>query len=121
MILSASLSSRQRIWLSSAARPSVQRFLRGFITALASSLLLACHAKLNESYRGTLSNRVIEFRSNMAYITEGGSTQAFAYRTEDNDTIVLQMPFTNVALRRMPDGSLYGMGENLVRVESSSP
>lgn len=121
MILSASLSSRQRIWLSSATRPPVQRFLGCLAAALASSLLFACHTRPNESYRGTLSNRVIEFRSNMAYITEGGSTQAFAYRTEGSDTIVLQMPFTNVALRRMPDGSLSGMGESLVRVESPSP
>jgi hypothetical protein len=73
------------------------------------------------TYQGALSHRIVEFRTDTAYITEGGSTQAFAYKTKDNDTIVLEMPFTRIALRRMPDGSLSGMGESFIRIDSPSP
>ncbi|MDE1175706.1 MAG: hypothetical protein PW789_03785 [Edaphobacter sp.] len=59
---------------------------------------------------------MIEFRSGSAYITEGGSTQSVAYELAD-DKVVLKMPFMDVALQRMPDGSLSGMGETLVRVD----
>jgi len=62
---------------------------------------------------------MIEFRSGSAYITEGGSTQAVAYEVAD-DKVVLKMSYMSVALQRMPDGSLAGMGETLIKVDGPS-
>jgi|GEM_PF-3804690 len=90
-----------------------------FVFLLIGSLLpalLGCRTSINGTYRGETSSRVIEFRSASAYISEGGSTQAVPYEVSA-DRIVLKMPFMNIVLRRMPDGSLSGMGETMVRVE----
>lgn len=108
----AFLSGRQSGWLGFSSAPS------GVVVAILSGLLLlsGCRSSNVGTYRGTVSHRVIEFRSGSAYITEGGSTQAVAYELAD-DKVVLKMPFMDVALQRMPDGSLSGMGETLVRVD----
>lgn len=114
-MVSGSLSATQRCLIG-----SERRLPQLFATMLSAFLLVCgCRSSNEGTYRGTLSNRVIEFRSGSAYITEDGSTQAIAYEVAD-DKIVLKMPFMNVALQRMPDGSLAGMGETLIKVDAPS-
>jgi len=88
-------------------------------TLLASLIMSGCRVGTEEIYRGTTSDRMIELRSGTAYITEGTSTQAVHYQVE-GDRLILNLPFMNSALRRMPDGSLSGMGERLVKIDSST-
>ena len=82
-------------------------------------LMLGCRSWAGGTYRSTTSDRVIEFRSGTAYITEGHSSQAVPYKTA-SDKIVLRLPFMDEVLRRMPDGALSGMGEILVRVDDAT-
>jgi hypothetical protein len=114
-MVSGSVSSWQR-----GAIHSARALPRLSVAILSAFLLLSGCGSSNEGvYRGTVSHRVIELRSGSAYITEGGSTQAVAYEVAD-DKVVLKMPFMNVALQRMPDGSLTGMGETLIKVNAPS-
>ncbi len=76
-------------------------------------------ASIEGSYRGTTSDRIIEFKSGNAYISEGSSTQAVPYEVS-GDKIVLKMPFMNTVLRCMPDGVLSGMGETLVKMDDAT-
>jgi hypothetical protein len=88
-------------------------------TTLLSILLCGCHSWPGGIYRSPLTDRVIEFKSGTAYITEGRSTQAIAYVVK-GDRVVLQLPFTNEVLQRMPDGTLSGMGERLVKFDPAT-
>ncbi len=114
-MVSVFLSASQRGAICSACAPP--RLSAAILGAFL--FLSGCRSSNDEIYRGTLSHRVIEFRSGSAYITEGGSTQAVAYEVAD-DKVVLKMPFMDVALQRMPDGSLTGMGETLIKVNAPS-
>lgn len=82
-------------------------------------MLLGCHSAEEGLWRATTSERTIELRAGNAYITEGRSIQSVPYKVE-GDKIVLHMPFLNTVLQRMPDGSLSGMGETLIRLDSTS-
>jgi hypothetical protein len=81
-------------------------------------LIVACRSSSEGTYRGTISDRIIELKSGTAFITEGNSSQAVPYEVS-GDKIVLKMPFMNTVLRRMPDGALAGMGETLIKVDES--
>jgi len=81
-------------------------------------LIVACRSSAEGTYRGTISDRIIELKSGTAYITEGSSSQAVPYEVS-GDKIVLKMPFMNSVLRRMPDGALTGMGETLIKVDET--
>jgi hypothetical protein len=114
-MVSVSLSERQCRAICSTCAPS--RLSAAIMSALL--CLSGCRSSNEGIYRGTLTHRVVELRSGSAYITEDGSTQAVAYEVAD-DKVVLKMPFMNVALQRMPDGSLAGMGETLIKVNAPS-
>lgn len=104
-----SLSKFRGAWLRPAAA-----------ACMATSFLVAgCRNSGEEIYHSTVSDRMIELRSGTAYVTEGSSTQAVHYELED-DKVVLHFPFMNTALRRMPDGSLSGMGEVLVKIDATT-
>jgi hypothetical protein len=82
-------------------------------------ILLGCRSWSGGIYRSTSSERFIEFKSGTAYITDGNSSQAVAYKIL-GDKVILKLPFMNEVLRRMPDGALSGMGETLVHVDDAT-
>jgi hypothetical protein len=86
------------------------------IIPLLALAIFGCRSWPGGTYRSTTSDRVIEFKSGIAYITEGHSSQAIPYES-DGDKIVLKLPFMNEVLRRMPDGALSGMGGTLVKID----
>jgi hypothetical protein len=98
--------------------PSLPRsaFRQLFVLTLALFALVGCRSASDGTWRGTTSDRIIELKAGSAFITEGNSTQAVPYEIS-GDKIVLKMPFMNAVLRRMPDGSLSGMGETLINVD----
>ncbi len=90
-----------------------------FCILFVATMLSGCHSWPGGTFHGPVTGRVIEFKSGTAYITEGQagqSTQAVTYEV-GGDKVVLQLPFTKEVLRRMPDGTLLGMGETLVQVD----
>jgi hypothetical protein len=91
------------------------------LTALAcfALTLSGCRSWPSGSYRGSVTGRVIEFQAGIAYITEGRSTQAISYDV-DGEKVILNLPFTNEVLHRLPDGTLSGMGETLLHIEGSA-
>jgi hypothetical protein len=97
------------------------RSISAVLTAIACFALglHGCRSWPSGSYRGSITGRIFEFQSGIAYITEGHSTQAISYDV-DGEKVILNLPFTNEVLRRLPDGALSGMGETLLHVEEST-
>jgi len=99
-------------------RHAIKPFLFLMIPLLA-LVIFGCHSWFGGTYRSTTSDRIIEFKSGIAYITEGHSSQAIPYETS-GDRIVLKLPFMNEVLRRMPDGALAGVGGTFVKIDDAT-